>query len=223
MHKPCGVLYGPPELVSLARKALEDTSENIVVLGRLFRREKIEFGTHSCDFKGLLSEDVILRDYDRALFLARIIERTDHFPIFALCPGDDPLLEKHVQANDVLIGLPLVPAGCDRDLFWYMALPDNDRAEIDSSDAGARTELLEQRIRKMFGKKHVTNIDRKLFETPDHANQSEGNGTTLGPDRRSALHDMHGDQILPLFRASDRISEIMSSQELPKVPGPVSH
>lgn len=219
----CAVLYGPPRLTGMAGAILRE-AEGLMVLGRLFRPDRIEFQPGLHDFHGLQAADVKLRDYDRALHLARVLSRCTGFPVFELCPGEDPVLEKRLLGGDALIPIPLLPGGRGRDwrfLFWYLALPGPLRARIDKradSQEGRKDRLLaevEESARRHFGPKYSAELERRLY-----GSTAERRGIVLSEGRqeadadwKAALRFRHGKPVIPLLGALDRLADAFSGQD----------
>lgn len=165
MDRGFAVLYGPPVLLKVAGTVLCGRPE-LTVHGRLFRKDKIEFAGGEPHFFGLNSSDLSIRDYDRALYLTRILKRSSGFPIFQLCPGDDPAFEQAIlDMNDVLV-VPLVP-GIDiswRALFWYLSLPDVPRISIGrEADRAERLRLVDELVARQFDRKYTAAVEKRLF------------------------------------------------------------
>ncbi|KNY13339.1 hypothetical protein AKG11_29665 [Shinella sp. SUS2] len=222
MRQPSAVLYGPPQLTRFAAEILR-ASGSLTVLGRLFHAERAEFQPGQSDFHGLQSNEIRLRDYDRALYLSRILSRCTDLPVFELCPGDDPTLERLVFENEkVFVAIPLLPGGrlpAWRFLFWYLALPEQQQAAIDAAghwfDRLRRTEEVATRH---FGQKHVAAMERKLFGSANGASLifSEA-GTPPDPDWKASLQFLHGGRMEPLLKSFDRIAETFTGQDWRKL------
>ena len=218
IHQLSVVLYGPPQLTRFAAEILR-ASNDLTVLGRLFQADRIEFQPGRSDFHGLQSDEVKLRDYDRALYLTRILSRCVNLPVFELCPGDDPILEKLVLENEKsFVAIPLLPGGrlsAWRTLFWYLALPDQQRTIIDAmEDRRDRLWRTEEAAAKHFGQKYVASIERKLF------GPAAGEGLVFSradglpaPSWKASLRFLHGARIEPLLQSIDKIAEIFAEQD----------
>lgn len=222
MHQPSAVLYGPPQLTRFAAEILR-ASSGLTVLGRLFHAERAEFQPGQSDFHGLQSNEIRLRDYDRALYLSRILSRCTGLPVFELCPGDDPTLERLVFENEkALVAIPLLPGGrllAWRFLFWYLALPEQQRVAINA--AGHRFDRLrrtEEAAARHFGQKHVAAMERKLFGPTNGAGLvfSEA-GAPPDPDWKASLQFLHGGRVEPLLKSFDRIAETFTGQDWRKL------
>ncbi len=218
LRAPSAVLYGPPQLTRFAAEILR-VSGGLTVLGRLFHAEQVEFQPGQSSFHGLQADEVKLRDYDRALYPTRILSRCTGFPVFELCPGDDPSLEKLALENEKhFIAIPLLPGGrvpAWRFLFWYLALPEQQRAVIDTAgDRFDRLRRTEEAAAKHFGKKYVMSIEKMLFG-PACSKSLVFSGPALPPDPvwKDALRFLHGGQIAPLLGSLDKVAEIFAKQE----------
>lgn len=219
MDQLSAVLYGPPPLTRLAAELLRSAGD-LTVLGRLFHPDRIEFQPGQPDFQGLQSDEVRLRDYDRALYLSRTLSRCAHFPVFELCPGDDPVLEKLVFENEkAFIPILLVPGGrlpAWRFLFWYLALPEQQRVAIDAvRDRSDRLQRIEEVAAKQFGQKYVAAMERKLFGAAvgEVGMVFSGAGAAADPAWRASLEFLHGARTEPLLKPFDRLAEIFAEQD----------
>lgn len=219
MDQLSAVLYGPPQLTRPAGELLRSAG-NLTVLGRLFRPDWIEFQPGQSGFHGLQSDEVRLRDYDRALYLSRTLSRCAHLPVFELCPGDDPVLEKLVFENEkTFIVVPLLPGGrlpAWRMLFWYLALPEQQRIAIDAAENRLdRFVRIEEVAAKQFGQKYLAAMDRKLFGAAAGGAGMvfSGTGTSADPAWKASLGFRHGRRIEPLLRSFDRVAENFAEQD----------
>jgi hypothetical protein len=222
LRAPSAFLYGPPQLTRLAAEILR-VSGGLTVLGRLFQAERAGFQLGQSSFHGLQADDVKLRDYDRALYLSRVLSRCTDLPVFELCPGDDLTLERLVLENEKsFIAIPLLPGGrlpAWRFLFWYLALPEQQRAAIDAArDRFDRLRRTEEVAAKHFGQKYVVSMEKKLFGPAG----SEGlifSGAALPPDPawKTSLRFLHGAQVDPLLGSLDRVAETFAEQDWKKL------
>ena len=219
----CAVLYGPPQLTGMASAILRESRE-LTVLGRLFRPDRIEFQPRLDTFHGLRADDVKLRDYDRALYLARILSRCTGFPVFELCPGEDSVLERRVLDGEALVAIPVLPGGRGRDwrfLFWYLALPDALRDRIDKRvdrQEGRRDRILTgvwESARQHFGPKYLARLERRLYGPAP-----ERRGIAFSEERqdadadwKAALRFRHGEPVVPLLAALDKLADAFSGQD----------
>ena len=213
------VLYGPPQLTRLGGELLRNAGD-LTVLGRLFRADQIEFQPGQSGFHGLQSDEIRLRDYDRALYLSRTLSRCAHLPVFELCPGDDPVLEKLVFENEkTFIAIPLLPGGrlpAWRFLFWYLALPEQQRLAIDAVENRVdRLQHIEEAAAKQFSQKHVTAMERKVFGTTagEVGMVFSGAGAVADPAWKASLGFLHGVRIEPLLRSLDRVAPSFAEQD----------
>ncbi|MGJ7043179.1 hypothetical protein J2Y63_006463 [Shinella sp. BE166] len=213
------VLYGPPQLTGLAGQIL-GAEDGLTVLGRLFHADKVEFEPGRSAFSGLQSDDTPLRDYDRALYLSRVLSRCAHLPVFELCPGDDPVLEKlALESERPFIVLPLVPGGrlpAWRPLFWYLALPEPLRAEIDlDPERSSRLQRAQDIAIRHFGRKNVAIIDKRLFGFAAMAGGIvfSGAGRPIDPEWRASLGFAHGMRVDPLMKALDVLAEAFANRD----------
>lgn len=219
MEQLSAVLYGPPQLTRLAAEILRSASD-LTVLGRLFHPDRIEFQPGQSDLQGLQSDEVRLRDYDRALYLSRTLSRSTHLPVFELCPGDDPVLEKLVFENEkTFIAIPLLSGGrlpVWRLLFWYLALPEQQRIAIDAVEVRLdRLQHIEEVAAKQFGPKYMAAMERKLFGTAagEAGMVFSGAGTSVDPAWKASLRFLHGARIEPLLLSFDRIAQNFAEQD----------
>lgn len=212
------VLYGPPSLTRLAAETLR-ASDGLTVLGRLFHPGRIGFQPGQSDFHGLQSGDIALRDYDRTLYLSRVLSRCSGLPVFELCPGDDPALEKLVlEKDETFVALPVVPGGRApvwRALFWYLALPEPQRAAIDAAETQFdRFRRTEEAAGAHFGQKHVATMERKLFGAAARETLvMSGAGGVPDPAWKASLRFVHGSRIEPLLESFDALTETFSGQD----------
>lgn len=213
------VLYGPSQLTRLAGEAL-NAAGGLTVFGRLFRASRIEFQAAQGTFLGLHADEIVLRDYDRALYLSRVLSRCAHLPVFELCPGDDLALEKLVlEGKGNFIPLPLFPGGrrpAWSPLFWYLALPEHLRAEIDAEmDRPNRLQRAKDAAAKHFGRKYVTTVDKKLFGavTGTGGITFGGTGAPVDPDWRSSLRFIHGARVDPLLIALEAVAHELNKKD----------
>lgn len=217
IRRPSAVLFGPPQLTRLAAEIFRASSD-LTVLGRLFRTDSIGFQPGQSTFHGLQSTEIALRDYDRALYLSRILSRCASLPVFELCPGDDPVLEKLVLENDkTFIVIPLLPGGRSsawRFLFWYLALPEQQRAAIDAADHRFdRFRRAEEAAARHFGQKYVAAMERKLFSSAmDAGLVFSGAAGPPDPDWTASLRFLHGRRVEPLLKALDGAAGIFAGQ-----------
>lgn len=165
MDRAFAVLYGPPVLSEMAGAALGGCPD-LTVHGRLFRKDKTEFVNNEREFFGLNSNEILLRDYDRALYLSRVLQRSPQFPVFQLCPGDDPAFEQSIFDASGVIVVPLIP-GIDpswRSLFWYLSLPREERRSVNQEEARAeRLRLIEEVAALRFDRKYMAAMEKRLF------------------------------------------------------------
>lgn len=213
------VLYGPPQLTGLAGEILR-SSGGLTVLGRLFRADRVEFQPGRSDFQGLRSDDVTLRDYDRTLYLTRVLSRCTHLPVFELCPGDDPVLERLVLEDErAFVAIPLLPGGglpAWRSLFWYLALPERQRVAIDAAESRPeRLRRIQDVATKHFGQKYVWLMEKRLFGAVvgRRGIVFSSAGGLADPAWKASLGFLHGAQIEPLLRSLDRLGERFSGQD----------
>lgn len=222
MRQPSAVLYGPPQLTRFAAGILR-ASGGLTVLGRLFQAGRAEFQPGQSLFHGLRSDETKLRDYDRALYLSRVLSRCPHLPVFELCPGDDPILEKLIFENEtIFVAIPLVPGGrlpAWRFLFWYLALPEHQRTAIDA--AGERFDRLrrtEETAAGYFGRKHVDAMEQRLFGPANTTGLVFSNpGAPPDPGWKESLRFLHGGQVEPLLESFDRLAEGSACQDWRKL------
>jgi hypothetical protein len=222
MRQTSVVLYGPPPLTRLAAETLR-ASGGLTVLGRLFHPGRIEFQPGRSDFHGLNSDEIALRDYDRTLYLSRALFRCPALPVFELCPGDDPVLEKLVlEKGETFVAIPLVPGGRSpawRALFWYLALPEQQRVAIDTAtNRFDRFRRTEEAAVKHFSQKHVAAMERKLFgAVAGETLVFSGAGGVPDPEWKAALRFLHGGRIEPLLSALDGLAGVFSGQDWRKL------
>jgi hypothetical protein len=219
LNRPSVILYGPPELTRLAGEILS-AAEGLTVLGRLFRAGRIEFQAGEMDLLGLQAEDVTLRDYDRALFLSRVLSRCAHLPVFELCPGDDAALEKlALETDGPFIVLPLLPGGAMPafgPLFWYLALPGSLRAGIDAEiERPDRLQCARDTAAEHFGRKYMVAVEKRLFSPAAQAGSIvlAGKETPIDPDWQASLRFQHGARIDPLLAALDAVAKGFGKQD----------
>lgn len=218
LRQPSAVLYGPPQLTRLAAGILR-ASDGLTVLGRIFHADRAEFQPGQSRFHGLDAGDTTLRDYDRALFLSRILSRATGLPVFELCPGDDTVLEKLVFENETaFVAVPLLPGGRSpawRFLFWYLALPEPQRAAIDApGHRFDRLQRTEETAARHFGQKHVAAMERKLFGPANRASLVFAEtGAPPDPDWTASLRFLHGRRAEPLLGAFEALAEALSGQD----------
>lgn len=233
MRHPSAVLFGPPQLTRLAAGILR-ASGDLAVMGRLFHADWIEFQPGQSSFHGLQADEVTLRDYDRALYLSRVVSRCEHLPVFELCPGDDPVLEKIVLENEqTFIAIPLLPGGrlpAWRFLFWYLALPERQRAAIDAAKHRFdRLRLTEEAAARHFGQKHVAAMGRRLFDPAVGAGLVfSGAGASPDPAWVASIRFLHGARVDPLLASLERAAGILAGEDwrmlAPSFPGdPAEH
>ena len=211
------VLYGPPALTGLAAETLR-ASDGLTVLGRLFHPGRIEFQPGQSDFHGLQSGDVSLRDYDRTLYLSRVLFRCSGLLVFELCPGDDPALEKLVlEKDETFVALPLVPGGRApvwRALFWYLALPEQQRPAIDAAETQfERFRRTEEAAGAYFGQKHMATMERKLFGAAARETLVMSGAGVANLDWKASLRFVHGSRIEPLLESFDGLVETFAGQD----------
>lgn len=217
MRHPSAVLFGPPQLTRLAAEIFRASSD-VTVLGRLFQIDRIGLQPGQSTFHGLQSTETALRDYDRALYLSRVLSRCPSLPVFELCPGDDPVLEKLVLENDkTFIAIPLLPGGRSlawRFLFWHLALPEQQRTAIDTaSHRFDRLRRIEEAAARHFGQKYVAAMERKLFSpAADAGLVFSGAAGPPNPDWTASLRFLHGRRVDPLLKAIDRAAGIFAGQ-----------
>lgn len=222
MRQTSVVLYGPPSLTLLATETLR-ASGGLTVLGRLFHPDRIDFQPGRSDFYGLNSGEIALRDYDRTLYLSRALFRCPALPVFELCPGDDPVLEKLVfEKEESFVTIPLVPGGLSpawRALFWYLALPEQQRVAIGAAtNRFDRFRRTEEAATKYFGQKHVAAMERKLFgAAAGETLLFSGAGGVPDPEWKAALRFLHGGRIEPLLSALDGLAGVFSGQDWRKL------
>jgi hypothetical protein len=205
------VLYGPPPLTRRAGEILSAV-DGLTVMGRLFRADRIEFQAGQTTFSGLHADETTLRDYDRALYLSRVFSRCAQLPVFELCPGDDPALEKLALETDRnIIILPLLPGGrmpSWKPLFWYLALPELLRAEVDGKKS--RPERLRHArtlATRHFGRKHMSLVESKLFGSAAPGGITVGGaGAPIEADWRASFRFTHGASIDPLLAALETVA-----------------
>lgn len=219
LNRPSVILYGPAPLTRLAGKILGD-AEGLTVLGRLFQAGRIEFPAGKTEFHGLQAADITLRDYDRALFLFRVLSRCADLPVFELCPGDDPILEKlALETDGPFIVLPLLPGGAMPafgPLFWYLALPEPLRAEVDArTERPDRLRHAREAAGEHFGRKYVAAVEKRLFGPAAQATGIvlAGRKRPVDPDWQASLRFQHGAGIDPLLAALDRVAEDFVKQD----------
>lgn len=218
MRHPSAVLFGPPQLTRHAAEILR-ASGDLIVMGRLFHADRIEFQPGQSSFHDLQADEVTLRDYDRALYLSRIVSRCTHMLVFELCPGDDPVLEKLVLKNETsFIAIPLLLGGrlsAWRFLFWYLALPERQRAAIDAAKHRFdRLRLTQEAAARHFGQKHVAALERKLFEPASGACLIlSGAGALPDPEWKASIRFVHGARVEPLLKSLDRAAEIFAGED----------
>ncbi|MFM2278682.1 MAG: hypothetical protein RLZZ444_913, partial [Pseudomonadota bacterium] len=117
------VLHGPPQLTRKAAQVLASNSQ-LEVLGRLFGHGHVEFGSGRTRFKGLNSQDHLIRDYDPATYFRRVLDRCEGLPVFELAPGDNPAAERALLQSQNAIVLPIVPEVPDdvaRKFYWILS------------------------------------------------------------------------------------------------------
>lgn len=218
MNRICVVLYGPPQLTRLAGDVL-DAAGGLTVLGRLFQPGKIELQSELHMFGGLQSDGIRLRDYDRALYLSRVLARCEHLPVFELCPGDDPVLERSALDRDMILTIPLLPGGTHpawRHLFWYLALPEPLRSRLDGEEGRFdRLKRVEEITAEHFGQKYMAAMEKRLFGPARQSILTLSSGVSEPIDSvgKEALRFLHGAQVEPLLQAVDKVAAALGRQD----------
>jgi hypothetical protein len=166
---PFIVLYGPSALTEIAAASLAP-DETFTVLGRLFKKDEVDFGPFTSALPGLHAQDHQIRDLDPSLYLARVLARARGVPVFRLAPGEAPRMEGALMSMaDVALVVPCLPANMfpppalsshrfSREakaeiaarLFWTLAAADLQNAPwVEAADVapyGRNRTLIERHI-----------------------------------------------------------------------------
>jgi hypothetical protein len=119
-----GVLHGPPDVTRAIGRRME-TLMDATLLGRVFSPDKVDLCATGEAFAGFLTTDNKIRDFDRPLYLGRLLRRVKNFPIIEMAPGDENHAEWyfHQCKNAVFIGcIPGNPLDEDMcRLYWLLS------------------------------------------------------------------------------------------------------
>ncbi|MBB1250850.1 hypothetical protein [Rhizobium sp. G21] len=143
-QQPYAVLYGPPVFTRRLASYLRSETD-LTVLGRIMNPEKVDFGPGVTEFKGLRSDDVEIRDFDRGNYFSRILTRCATPLVFELCPGENPIAERAFLQSGSGIVLPIVPSN-DADeawlLYWLLCTGASVDAMVKDRDEGSGLKVL---------------------------------------------------------------------------------
>ena len=78
------IVWGPDELTRHVYGYFD--TQKFTVLGHIFGKDHIDFGTHGDNFHGLNSDETAIRDYDPAVYLSRTVQRCAKTPVLPWRP-----------------------------------------------------------------------------------------------------------------------------------------
>ncbi len=117
------ILYGPAELTRLVRERLNH-ADDVTALGRIFHPDKVDLGPLGADFAGFSPDDGKIRDFDRALYLSRLLQRCKGLPVIEMTPGDGEYAERYFHQSNKVLFISCVPANIQdadmRRLYWLL-------------------------------------------------------------------------------------------------------
>jgi hypothetical protein len=132
-HLPLAILYGPSTITKLVRERLNRVPD-LVIFGRIFRRDLVDLGEWGVTYRGLREDDNLIRDFDKPLYLSRLLDRADGFPVIAIAPGEDMLTEAALHSFHNAVFVACLPHRIsDPDwlrLFWALTVLDHDKTLV---------------------------------------------------------------------------------------------
>jgi hypothetical protein len=116
------MLYGPPDVTGRIIEMIRNLA-GYSVLGRIFHPQRVDFGAGVEHFHGLRPTEALVRDEFPINYFRRILLRCEGVPVFTMCPGDNPEMERHFFQSRQTAILTLMPrAGGQiwQDLYWLL-------------------------------------------------------------------------------------------------------
>jgi hypothetical protein len=214
------ILFGPPQLTRRAAEKLSEVKD-LTLFGRLFNPEKIDFGPGRGGFKGLRSNEPMIRDYDTPGYFRRVLDRCDSLPVLQICPGDDPSAEMALLQSRNAIVLPIMPGDEDevmQQLYWILCAnlrPQTAEAvEIERAEGShspvvifrSMLKAVDSRISREYRDRTETFLKNALMT---HSGTRE--------HWAKALEFQHGSVVLPLVEAYGEVAKAVASTTLADV------
>ncbi|CAN7443793.1 beta-1,6-N-acetylglucosaminyltransferase [Rhizobium sp. LjRoot254] len=207
------VLYGPPQLTRRAADALRNVP-GLTVLGRVLHPDRLDFGPGVTSFRGLHSDDNLIRDFDLPAYFGRILSRVDDMAVIELAPGDSPQGEMALMLSRNAVVLPVMPEHDNdvmRQLYWTLCVGGGLKA--------ARTASPIDSFRSM-----QRAMDAKIpadyrLRTETYLKTANMTAETSVNDWQAALKFRHGEAVTPVTENLDKMEQAINAADIDELIG----
>ncbi|MDB5555004.1 MAG: Core-2/I-branching enzyme [Rhizobium sp.] len=199
------VLYGPPQLTRRAADALRGV-KGVTVLGRVLHPGKVDFGPGVATFRGLHSDDNLIRDFDPPTYFGRILSRVEDMAVIELAPGDSPQGEMALMLSRNAVVLPVMPEHDNdvmRQMYWTLVAGDGQRT------GRAATPIESFRAMQMAVDAKVPPDYRLRTET--YLKTANMSAETSANDWQAALKFRHGEAVTPVTENLDKMETALNA------------
>ena len=199
------ILYGPPQLTRRAADALRGVP-GLTVLGRVLHPDQVDLGPGVKSFRGLHSDDNLIRDFDPPSYFGRILSRVEDMAVIELCPGDSPQGEMALMLSRNALVLPVMPEHDNdvmRQLYWTLSVGGG-------LQAGETTSPIDS-FRAM-----EKAVDAKIpadyrMRTETYLKTANMTAETSANDWQAALKFRHGEAVTPVTENLDRMEQAINA------------